>query len=192
MKYDIPHQTHDTVVNAVQNESQHDFPISSQSLVNQVPETIHPRLKQSVFVQSASTICIPVEDKNATDEKESFAWDTLNAIVHEATLFVDPGPKFKKQVSKTLNEKLVEICQAYGPKAARGMGDQWETSGFVLLRGFPVFDNQSIKASNHLNLTKLIALRNLSLEHRAAETQRDEEKEEYRRAKNSAASRPIS
>jgi hypothetical protein len=38
-------------------------------------------------------------------------------------------------------------------KAAGGLVDEWETSGFALLRGFPAFDNQRVKASNHLNLT---------------------------------------
>jgi hypothetical protein len=69
-------------------------------------------LKQSIYLNSSSeneTICIPADGQKSTGENETFAWDTLNTIVHEAAIFVYPGHKFRKRISKDFNEKIMAL-----------------------------------------------------------------------------------
>jgi len=78
--------------------------------LNQVLETIHSKLRQSIYLNSSSgkeTICILVDGKNSAVEKESFAWDMLNIIVHEAAISTVPGNKFSRDLSKILKEKII-------------------------------------------------------------------------------------
>jgi hypothetical protein len=74
---------------------------------------MHSKLRQSVYLDYSSgneTICIPVDSKKSADEKESFAWDTLNTIVHEAALSFALGQRVRKDISKTLMEKILALC----------------------------------------------------------------------------------
>jgi hypothetical protein len=69
------------------------------------------------------------------------------------TTDIDPylRPPAQKLASIT---RLLKGGKLMGLRQLRG----WETSGrpvdLNLLRGFPAFDNQGMKASNHLGLTK--------------------------------------
>ena len=85
------------------------FQYPLRDLLNQVPEALHLRLKQSTYQATSPgrrTICIPVDGKSSSVEKESFACDSLHTIIHEAVSYVTPGKKFMRQGSKTLNEKV--------------------------------------------------------------------------------------
>jgi hypothetical protein len=65
-------------------------------------------------------------------------------------------------VWNVLLREILEVCCKVPSFWCLRQQRDWETGGFcgfaLILRGFPAFDNQRIKASNNLNLTKCLVL----------------------------------